>query len=219
MPIHRANLVNFSTSFFFAGEPHKNIRGTATDATSLRSENSESDPLSYFSYFCFYSFAHDRVGSSADPTLHGHFKYPNNLDQSLNDTAADKTRKYRADYNNRPPSPVSFIPPIVRQAGYIVNLLDFYSYSLIGKLTVFFTGSGVQSTEINPSGQFHFHRAVFSQQLKSKVGLTLVQATALRINLNLDGTNERRVNLFVCSLPSHRHSYIGFIFSFRFINS
>ena len=29
--------------------------------------------------------AHDRVGSSADPTLNGHLKYPNNLDQSLND--------------------------------------------------------------------------------------------------------------------------------------
>ncbi len=27
---------------------------------------------------------HDRVGSSADPTLNGHLKDPNNLDQSLN---------------------------------------------------------------------------------------------------------------------------------------
>ncbi len=39
--------------------------------------------------------AHDRVGSSADPTLNGHLKYPNNLDQSLNDAAAYKIRKYR----------------------------------------------------------------------------------------------------------------------------
>ncbi len=43
---------------------------------------------------------HDRVGSSTDPTLKGHLKYPNNLDQSLNDSVADKIRKYRADYNN-----------------------------------------------------------------------------------------------------------------------
>jgi hypothetical protein len=35
---------------------------------------------------------HDRVGSSTDPTLNGHLKYPNNLDQSLNDTAGDKVR-------------------------------------------------------------------------------------------------------------------------------
>ncbi len=61
--------------------------------------------------------AHDRVGSSVDPTLNGHLKYPNNLDQSLNDATADKIRKYRGDYNNRPPSPVSFIPVIASTSG------------------------------------------------------------------------------------------------------
>jgi len=48
--------------------------------------------------------AHDRVGSSADPVLNGHLRHPNNLDKSLNDTAADKIPKYRADYNNNPPT-------------------------------------------------------------------------------------------------------------------
>ena len=43
--------------------------------------------------------AHDRLGSSTDPNLNGHLKYPNNFDQSLNDAAADKVRKYRSDYN------------------------------------------------------------------------------------------------------------------------
>jgi len=43
--------------------------------------------------------AHDRVGSGADPALNGHLRYPNNLDQSLHDTASTKVRKYRADYN------------------------------------------------------------------------------------------------------------------------
>ncbi len=38
--------------------------------------------------------AHDRMGISADPSLNGHLKYPNNLDQLLNDAAADKIRKY-----------------------------------------------------------------------------------------------------------------------------
>ena len=50
--------------------------------------------------------AHDRVGSSTDPTPNGHLRHPNNLDQSLNDTSPDKIRKYRADYNNNPPSEV-----------------------------------------------------------------------------------------------------------------
>jgi hypothetical protein len=85
---------------------------------------------------------HDRVGSSTDPTINGHLRYPNNLDQSLNDTSVDKIHKYRADYNNRPPSVVSFMPGIttnflVRLGGYIVNLSDFYSYRFIGKLTSF----------------------------------------------------------------------------------
>jgi hypothetical protein len=91
--------------------------------------------------FAFFElFFQPRLGSSADPTLNGHLKYLNNLDQSLNDAAADQIRKYRADYNNRTPSAVSFIPDIgttVRVGGYIVNLLDFYSYILIGKLTSF----------------------------------------------------------------------------------
>jgi hypothetical protein len=137
---------------------------------------------------------------------------------------------------------------LIRVGGYIVNLLDFYSYRIIGKLTAFFASSGVQLAQTNPSGQFHFRRAAFSSMLKSRVGNILDKTAALRINLNLDGapitskshthpshsqtfcifrcssstTNpvyERRVNLLVCSLPLHRHSYIGFVFSFRFIDS
>jgi hypothetical protein len=51
-------------------------------------------------HWYYLRIAHDRVGSSTDPVLNGHLKYPNNLDQSLNDATADKIRKYRADYNN-----------------------------------------------------------------------------------------------------------------------
>ncbi len=50
----------------------------------------------------------------------------------------------------------------------------------------FFPGSGVQSAQPT-SGFFHFRRAAFLQQLKSKVGPTLAKAVALRIVLNLDG--------------------------------
>ncbi len=82
--------------------------------------------------------AHDSVDSSADPALNGHLRYPNNLDQSLNDDAADKIRRHRADYNNNPPRGETSCPLLlVRLGGYIVNLSEFYSYRLIGKLTVF----------------------------------------------------------------------------------
>jgi hypothetical protein len=50
----------------------------------------------------------------------------------------------------------------------------------------FFEVSGVLSVQ-SDRGFFHYLRAVFSAQLKSKVGLTLAKATGLRITLNLDG--------------------------------
>jgi hypothetical protein len=85
------------------------------------------------------------VGSSTDPTLNGHLKYPNNLDQSLNDDAADKIRKYRADYNNRPPSAVSFMPAIASTSGRLhsefVRLLFLQDHRETDR---FFAASGVQ---------------------------------------------------------------------------
>jgi hypothetical protein len=48
---------------------------------------------------------------------------------------------------------------LVRQAGYIVNLSDFYSYRLIEKLTAFLQ---LQSAQFDRS-QFHFRRTAFLQ--------------------------------------------------------
>jgi hypothetical protein len=131
--------------------------------------------------------AHDRVGSSTDPTLNGHLRYRNNLDQSLNDAAADKIRKYRADYNNNPPSVVSFMPAIASTSGRLhsefVRLLFLQAHR---ETDGFFAASGVELAQ-STGGQFHFRRAAFAQQLKSRVGLTLAKAAALRITLNLDG--------------------------------
>jgi hypothetical protein len=61
------------------------------------------------------------------------------MDKSLNETAGDKIRMYRADYNNIP-STISRLCRLllVHQVDYIVNLSDFYSYGLIGKLTALF---------------------------------------------------------------------------------
>jgi hypothetical protein len=126
------------------------------------------------------------VGSSADPTLNGHLKYPNNLDQSLNDAAADKIRKYRADYNNRPPSAVSFMPAIASTSGTLhsefVRLLFLQSHRETDR---FFVASGIQSAQ--STSVFHFRRAAFLSGLKSKVGLALSKAAVLRVVLNLDG--------------------------------
>jgi len=79
--------------------------------------------------------AHDRFGNTSDPNLNGQLHYPQDIDKSLNEAASDKIRKY----NNNPPNDVSFYRLfLVHRADYIVNLSNFYSYSLIGKLTAFF---------------------------------------------------------------------------------
>jgi hypothetical protein len=90
---------------------------------------------------------HDRVGSSTDPTLNGHLCYPNNLDESLNDSAADKIRKYHTDYNNTPPSVVSFMSSIASTSGRLhselIRLLFLQDHL---ETDHFFSTSGVQFT-------------------------------------------------------------------------
>jgi hypothetical protein len=77
---------------------------------------------------------------------------------------------------------------LVRLVDCTVNLSDFYSYRFIGKLTVFFAVSRVQSAQSNlGSSYFHFRRAAFSSMLKSKCVNILAKTSALRVNLNLDG--------------------------------
>ncbi len=131
--------------------------------------------------------AHDRVGSSTDPTMNGHLRYPNNLDQSLDDTATDKVRKYRDDYNNRTLSVVSFMTAIASTSGRLhsefVRLLYLQDHRETDR---FFAVSGVLSAQ-SDRGFFHYHHVAFSDQLKSKVGLALPKVLALRITLNLDG--------------------------------
>ena len=132
--------------------------------------------------------AHDRVGSSTDPTLNGQLRYPHNLDQSLNDAAADKVRKHRADYNMNPPNTVSFMPTIARTSGRLhsefVRLLFLQDHRETDR---FFAASGVLSTQ-SDRGFFHYRLAAFSTQLERKVGLALAKTAGLRITLNLDGT-------------------------------
>ena len=89
--------------------------------------------------------AHDRFGSSSDPSINGHLHYPNDMDRSLNEAAADKIRKYRADYNNNPPPCISFMPAIAstseRSHSEFVRLLFLQAHRETDR---FFAASGVQ---------------------------------------------------------------------------
>jgi hypothetical protein len=53
--------------------------------------------------------------------LNGHLHYPNDIDKSLNESAVDKIRMYRSDYNNNPPNFISFIP-VVSTSGRVIPL-------------------------------------------------------------------------------------------------
>jgi hypothetical protein len=61
--------------------------------------------------------AHDRLGSSSDPNINGHLHYPDDIDRSLNEAAADKIRQYRANYNNNPSNAISYIPAVASTSG------------------------------------------------------------------------------------------------------
>ena len=130
---------------------------------------------------------HDRFGSSANPALNATLHYPNNIDESLNQSANDKIRKYRADYNNNPPNAVAFMPAIAGTTGRLHTEFIRLSFLQAHRETDrFFATSGVQSAQ-HDRGFFHFRRAAFSSILISKCGNILVKASALRVNLNLDG--------------------------------
>ncbi len=127
------------------------------------------------------------IGSSSDPSLNGNLHYPNAIDRSLNEAATDKIRKYRTDYNNNPPSAVSFMPPEAGTSGRLhsefIRLLFLQDHR---ETDLFFAVSGVQLAQSN-SRLFHLRRSVFSSQFKGNVDNTLAKAAALRVNLNIDG--------------------------------
>jgi hypothetical protein len=128
--------------------------------------------------------AHERFGSTSDPSINGRLHYPNDLDGPLNEAAADKIRQYRADYNNRPSNAISFMPAIASTSGRLHS--EFVRLLSLQETVRFFAASGVQLAQHN-CGQFHYRRAAFSSQLKSKVGNILAKAAALRITLDIHG--------------------------------
>jgi hypothetical protein len=109
------------------------------------------------------------------------------IDKSLNETAPDKIRKYRGDYNNNPSDDISFMTAIPstsdRLHSEFIRILFLQDHRETDR---FCATSRVQSAEFD-RGYFHFRRAAFSSILKSKCGNILAKAAALRINLNLDG--------------------------------
>ena len=121
----------------------------------------------------------------------------NDIDRSLNEAAADKIRKYRADYNN-PPSSVAFMPTISSTSGRLHSEFVCLLFLQVHRETDrFFVVSGVQLAQ-STSDQFHYKRVAFSSQLRVKVDNILTKSAALWITLNIDDSP--------VSSRSHTHS-------------
>jgi hypothetical protein len=109
------------------------------------------------------------------------------IDRSINESVVDKIRKYHVDYNNNPPSVVSFMTAIASTSGRLhiefIRLLFLQAHRETDR---FFVPSGVQLVQTT-CGLFHYLRTAFSSMLKTRVGNILSKDTVLRINLNLDG--------------------------------
>jgi hypothetical protein len=92
------------------------------------------------------------------------------LDRSLNEVVTDKIRKYRSDQNNNPLNTISFMSAIPRTSGRLhsefVCLLFLQDHRGTDR---FFTDLGVQRVQ-HDRDQFHYRRASFSSQFKSKIG-------------------------------------------------
>jgi hypothetical protein len=102
---------------------------------------------------CIVSFC---ILVSVNPSLNGHFHYPNDIDKSLNETPGDNIRKYRVDYNNNLPIVVSFMVDVDSTSGRLhsefVRLLFLQTHR---ETDHFFTVSGVHLVQ-HDRGLFHY---------------------------------------------------------------
>jgi hypothetical protein len=99
----------------------------------------------------------------------------------------------RTQHNTRLPLYPSCLLLLVRLGGYIVNLFDFYSYNLIGKLTVFLNLQEFSFLNLPVSSSTSTARrsqTTLNQRLIWRlwqIGNILAEAASLRITLNIDG--------------------------------
>jgi hypothetical protein len=99
--------------------------------------------------------------------------------------AQRKINNYRQQYTGN--QNISFLPAIVststRMHGELLRLLFLQAHR---ETEAHFNATGMPSQQHN-SASFRFRHAAFYQNLKSKVGLAVAKAAALRIKLNIEG--------------------------------
>jgi hypothetical protein len=135
---------------------------------------------------------HDRFGSNFDPSLNGHLHYPNDIDKSLNEVVTDKIR---------PPHGV-LDHPESKSRQYPHQGFSFTYYTQYWWDT------------------YHFKNTFSPITLANISSINLVSIFRCSSSPSKP-VYVRRVGFsdLVFSLSSHRHSYIGLVFSSRFLNS
>ena len=102
--------------------------------------------------------------------------------------AAEKILKYRADYNNNPPTSTVSMSTITSTSGRLhsefIRLLFLQTHRETDR---FFAASGVHPAQSN-RGTFHFKCVVFLGHLKGKIDSSLAKTAVLCVNLNIDGS-------------------------------
>ena len=130
------------------------------------------------------SITHDRIGSSGHVQQKGLLSHPQDLDGPMR-VAAQRTA-YRQQYVDN--QNICFLPAILstftRMHGEFLRLLFLQAHR---ETTAHFIATGLPSQQNRSDNAFRFKRAAFYMGLKSKVGLVAAKASALRINLNIQG--------------------------------
>jgi hypothetical protein len=132
------------------------------------------------------SITHDRIGSSCHEQQNGLLSHPQDLDAPLRLAAQRKINSYGQQYAHN--QNISFLPAIMttsyRMHGAFLRLLFLQAHR---ETTAHFNATGMPPQQNRSDNAFRFKRAAFYMGLKSKVGLVTAKASALRINLNIQG--------------------------------
>ena len=113
--------------------------------------------------------------------------------------AQRKINTYRQQYADN--QNISVLPAVMttssRMHGEFLRLLFLQAHR---ETTAHFNATGLPSQQSRSDNAFRFKRAAFYMVLKSKVGLVAAKASAVRINLNIQGCSVVAPSLFA---PSH----------------
>ena len=142
------------------------------------------------------SFRHYR-GGAAPRNWHrnGELLHPGQPDKGLDQKAATKIAKYREVYRDHRRQ-LDFLPAIASTSGRIhcelLRLLFLHAHRETTRFFEIFDDGHAQPY----TSRFTYRRAAFFNTLKSKIGLMVARAAALRTNINIDGrplpTQKRR---------------------------